>query len=139
MSIGFLPSEDFGVNLVRMTPDGDLHAQRHMKLCQSIDMLGLGIVLSDMVRTGFISQLQADAFESQAGGLLATMLAENARSFIGAKVQSTGTQRRNYGVTVCPSCHGSGNGPTYKTGPLVDDVEDAECPDCGGSGKRATK
>jgi hypothetical protein len=94
----FLPNEDFGVNLVRMTPDGDLHAQRHMDLCRAIDMTGLSIVLSEMVRTGFLSPLQMEAFHAQAGGLLATMLAENHRSFAGSSAQSTISKVRTYGV-----------------------------------------
>lgn len=96
--MGFLPHESFGVNLVRNTPDGEMHARRNFKLCNSIDMIGLGIVLEDMVRTGHISQRQADAFEASARGLLATMLTENDRSFIGSPSQSTAEQIRRFGV-----------------------------------------
>jgi len=98
----FIPAEDFGVNLVRNTPDGELHAARHYKLCRAIDMTALAVVLNEMVETGFISRRQADAFDAQAGGLLATMLAENARSFIGSKEQSTASRVRRYGhARVC--------------------------------------
>lgn len=85
----FIPAESFGVNLVRNTPDGGLHAQRHMDLCRAIDMTKLSIVLDEMVKTGFLTRLQMEAFHAQAGGLLATMLAENARSFAGSSDQST--------------------------------------------------
>lgn len=94
----FIPAEDFGVNLVRNTPDGELHAQRHMDLCRAIDMTKLSIVLDEMVKTGFLSHYQREAFHSQAGGLLATMLAENHRSFIGSLKQSTGNKVRTYGI-----------------------------------------
>lgn len=94
----FIPNESFGVNLVHMTPDGDLHAQRHMDLCRAIDMTSLNVVLGEMVETGFLSQQQMDAFCAQAGGLLATMLAENHRSFIGSPSQSTAESIRLYGV-----------------------------------------
>lgn len=94
----FIPCETFGVNLVRRTPDGDLHASRHMDLCRAIDMTKLNIVLDEMVEGGFLSQRQMDAFCAQAGGLLATMLAENHRSFIGSPVQSTAESVRLYGV-----------------------------------------
>ena len=96
--MGFIPNETFGVNLVRMTPDGDLHAERHMDLCRAIDMTKLSIALNEMVTSGHISRLQADAFCAQAGGLLATMLSENHRSFIGSPAQSTADNVRRYGV-----------------------------------------
>jgi hypothetical protein len=94
----YIPNESFGVNLIRNTPDGELHAERHMALCRAIDMMKLSIVLGDMVRSGQISQLQANAFDAQAGGLLATLLSENARSFIGSKHQSTAEVVRRYGL-----------------------------------------
>lgn len=94
----FIPGECFGVNLVRMTPDGDKHAERHMNLCRSIDMIGLAVVFNEMVRDGHISRRQADAFEAQAGGLLATILSENHRAFIGSPVQSTASTVRRYGA-----------------------------------------
>ena len=102
-----IANETFGVNLVRMTPDGDLHAQRHMELCQSVDMLGLGIVLEQMVSTGHLSPRLAEAFKAQADGLLAIMLAENHRSFIGSEKQSTGSKVYQFGVgrgPICPQC-----------------------------------
>lgn len=77
--MSFIPNETFGVNLVRNTPDGELHAERHMKLCCSIDMTSLSVVLNAMVKDGHVSRRQADAFSAQAGGLLATMLTENHR------------------------------------------------------------
>ena len=95
----FLPAEDFGVNLVRMTPDGDLHAQRNYKLCRAVDMIGLRIVLDDMVKTKHLSPQLAEAFAQQAQGLLATMLAENHRSFIGSPQQSTAQEIRDIRCT----------------------------------------
>jgi hypothetical protein len=94
----FIPNESFGVNLVRNTPDGELHAQRHFDLCRAVDMTSLAVVLEQMVKTAHISQRQADAFHAQAGGLLATMLSENARSFIGSPSQSTASKIRRYGI-----------------------------------------
>lgn len=96
--MAFIPNETFGVNLVRMTPDGDLHAQWHMDLCLAVNMTSLAIVLNKMVDRNHISRRQADAFEAQAGGLLATMLSECARSFIGSPMQSTAETIRRYGV-----------------------------------------
>jgi len=96
--MSFIPSESFGVNLVRNTPHGELHAEWHMKLCRAVDMLGLAVVFNEMVEAGHISRRQADAFEAQAGGLLATMLSECARSFIGSPSQSTIETIRLYGV-----------------------------------------
>lgn len=93
----FIPNETFGVNLVRMTPDGDLHAKRHFDLCRAIDMTSLSVVLAEMVNSRHISQRQADAFHAQAGGLLATLLTENHRAFIGSPVQSTAETIRKYG------------------------------------------
>lgn len=94
----FVPHEDFGVNLVRNTPDGSLHAERHMDLCRAIDMLGLGIVLEKMVKTGHVSQQQARVFHDTAQGLLNILLSENARSFAGSKEQSTSSAVRYFGV-----------------------------------------
>lgn len=94
----FIPSESFGVNLVRMTPDGDLHAGWHIDLCRAVDMTKLHVVLDRMVKAGHLSPRQRDAFSAQAGGLLAIMLAENARSFIGSPSQSTAETVRLYGV-----------------------------------------
>ena len=94
----FIPNESFGVNLVRNTPDGVLYAQRHMDLCRAIDMTKLSIVLDEMVSTGFLSRLQMEAFHAQAGGLLATLLSENARSFAGSPAQSTIETVRTFGV-----------------------------------------
>lgn len=94
----FIPHEDFGVNLVGNTPDGSLHAQRNFDLCRAVNMTSLAVVLNEMVKTGHISRVQADAFEAQAGGLLATMLTENDRSFAGSKEQSTSSVVRYYGV-----------------------------------------
>lgn len=96
--MSFIPNETFGVNLVRNTPDGELHAERHMKLCCSIDMTSLSVVLNAMVKDGHVSRRQADAFSAQAGGLLATMLTENHRAFIGSPVQSTAETVRRYGA-----------------------------------------
>lgn len=96
--MNFIPAETFGVNLVRNTPDGELHSQRHFDLCRAIDMTSLSVVLQEMVNTKAISQRQADAFHAQAGGLLAIMLAENHRSFIGSTVQSTAETVRRYGI-----------------------------------------
>lgn len=90
--------EDFDVNLVRMTPDGDLHARRNFDLCRAVDMTALSIVLGDMVKTGHISHRQAEAYKAQAEGLLATLLAENHRSFIGSPSQSTMCTPRRYGI-----------------------------------------
>lgn len=94
----FIAPEDFGVNLVRNTPDGELHAQRHFDLCRALDMTKLSIVLDEMVRTGFLSHHQSEAFRAQAGGLLATILAENARGFIGSPQQSSSEKTRTYGL-----------------------------------------
>ena len=94
----FIPAEDFGVNLVRMTPDGDLHAERNMDLCRAMDMTKLSIVLGAMADTGHISRRQAETFRIQASALLATMLTENHRSFIGSPQQSTSEKIRRYGV-----------------------------------------
>jgi hypothetical protein len=94
----FIPSEDFGVNLVHNTPDGELHAKRNFELCRAIDTTKLGIVLADMVKTGHISKRQAENFDTLASSLLATILAENHRSFIGSPVQSTASTVRRYGV-----------------------------------------
>jgi hypothetical protein len=94
----YIPGESFGVNLVRNTPDGELHAERHMNLCRAIDMTSLAVVLNAMVKDRHISRRQADAFEAQAGGLLATMLSENHRAFIGSPVQSTAEVVRRYGA-----------------------------------------
>lgn len=96
--MAFIPNECFGVNLVRGTPDGDKHAQRHMDLCNSIDMISIGVLLNEMVRDCHISQRQADAFQAQAGGLLATLLTENHRAFIGSPSQSTAQTVRRYGA-----------------------------------------
>ena len=96
----FIPSETFGVNLVRNTPHGELHARRHYALCRAIDMTSLAVVLDDMVKDSHISQRQADAFAAQAGGLLATMLSENARAFIGSPAQSTAEKIRRYGIAL---------------------------------------
>lgn len=92
----FIPHENFGVNLIRNRPDGQLHAQRHLDICRALDMTKLGIVLDEMVKTGFLSPLQRNAFHAQAGGLLAVMLAENARSFLGSSAQSTLEQVQTY-------------------------------------------
>jgi hypothetical protein len=60
-----------------------------------------------MVRTGHLSPRLADAFKAQAGGLLATMLSENNRSFLGSGAQSTIERQRRFGcdrmseLTVC--------------------------------------
>lgn len=105
----FIPSEDFGVNLVRNTPDGELHAGLHMDLCRAIDTIKLAVVLGKMVHAGGLSPRQRDAFAAQAGGLLATMLAENARAFIGSPHQSTMSSTRLYEAHArrarkCPCC-----------------------------------
>lgn len=94
----FIPNESFGVNLVRNTPHGEQHAKWHMRLCRAVDMTSLAVVLNEMVTANHISRRQADAFEAQAGGLLATMLAECARSFIGSPAQSTSETIRQFGV-----------------------------------------
>lgn len=96
----FIAHESFGVNLVRNTPDGETHAQRNLDLCRAVDMIKLAVVLNEMVATGHISRRQADAFEAQAGGLLASLLTENDRSFIGSKHQSTAEVVRRFGVAV---------------------------------------
>lgn len=98
----YTPPETFGVNLVRMTPDGDLHAKRNMALCTALDLTKLGIVLDDMAKSQHISPRQAENFRLQAGALLATMLAENHRSFIGSSQQSTGSEVRRFGVESIP-------------------------------------
>lgn len=94
----FVHHEDFGVNLVRNTPDGQLHATLHMDLCRSLDMTGLGIVLEKMVKAKRISPQQARVFKDTAQGLLNILLSENARSFVGSKEQSTSSAVRCYGV-----------------------------------------
>jgi hypothetical protein len=94
----FIPSEIFGVNLVRNRPDGELHAERNFQLCRAIDMTSLSVVLDDMVKTGHLSPRLADAFKAQAGGLLAVMCSENNRSFIGSNDQSTIDTPRQFGV-----------------------------------------
>ena len=98
----FIPHESFGVNLVRNTPDGEVHAQRNFDLCRAVDMIALAVVMNEMVKTGHISRRQADAFEAQAGGLLASLLTENDRSFIGSKHQSTAEKIRRFGVEPLP-------------------------------------
>lgn len=98
MGIGYIAHESFGVNLVRNTPEGELHAQRNMDLCRAVDLTKLAVVLNEMVATRHISRRQADAFEAQAGGLLATLLTENDRSFIGSKHQSTAEVVRRFGI-----------------------------------------
>lgn len=94
----FIPHENFGVNLVRNTPDGELHATRNLNLCRAVDLINLAVVLNEMVRSGHISHHQANAFQAQAGGLLASMLTENDRSFIGSPVQSTAETIRRFGI-----------------------------------------
>lgn len=93
----FIPPERFGVCLVRNRPDGELHAERNMSLCCALDMTKLSIVIGDMVRTGHLSPRLAEAFHAQASGLLAIMLSENNRSFIGSKDQSTIETPRQFG------------------------------------------
>lgn len=95
----YIAPEHFGVNLTRNTPDGELCAKRHFDLCNAIDMTGLSVVLIEMVASNQISPHQADAFHAQAGGLLATLLSENARSFIGSPAQSTISEVRRFGIT----------------------------------------
>jgi len=94
----FIAHESFGVNLVRNTLEGELHAKRNFDLCRAVDMTSLSVVLEDMVKTRHISNRQAEAFHAMAGGLLATMLSENDRSFIGSKAQSTAETVRKFGV-----------------------------------------
>lgn len=102
----YIAAEDFGVNLVRMTHDGDfkspgdLHARRNYELCRAIDITSLHIILDTMVASKHISQRQADIFLSQAQGLLAIILSENHRSFLGSKEQAKGIEVRRYGVDV---------------------------------------
>lgn len=96
--MSYIPPETFGVNLVRNTTSGELHAKRNFDLCRAVDLTSLGVVLDDMVKSEHISRLQADAFKAQAGGLLAAMLTENHRSFIGSAAQSTAEAIRRFGV-----------------------------------------
>lgn len=94
----YIAPETFGVNLVRNTPDGELHSQWHCDLCRGVNMCKLMATLNAMVASGHISSLQREAFAAQAGGLLATMLSECARSFVGSPAQSTYEEVRHYGV-----------------------------------------
>jgi hypothetical protein len=130
MGIGYIAHESFGVNLVRNTPEGETHAKRNFDLCRAVDLTSLAVVLNEMVATRAISRRQADAFEAQAGGLLASLLTENDRSFIGSKHQSTAEVVRRFGIEGIPQRGGSGTARKAPSGEAVGAPALMTEPDC---------
>jgi hypothetical protein len=59
----------------------DIYRSINYRICTSIDLCKLGVVLDDMVDQGLLDKIEARSFSVQAAALLSTIRQANDRAF----------------------------------------------------------
>lgn len=65
----------------------DLYRNRNYRICMGIDMISLGVVLEEMVKSGDLSEKKAEHFQSIASSLLHIIRLENNKLVEGSDVR----------------------------------------------------